>query len=84
MIKTTLKIDGMMCSMCESHINDTVRQAFKVKKVSSSHKKGETQIISDSPLGADALREAVGKTGYRVVDITTEPYEKKRFTLFGR
>ena len=84
MIKTTLKIDGMMCSMCESHINDTVRQAFKVKKVSSSHKKGETQIISDSPLGDDALREAVGKTGYRVLDIKTEPYERKRFTLFGR
>ena len=84
MIKTTLKIDGMMCSMCESHINDTVRQAFKVKKVSSSHKKGETQIISDSPLGDDALREAVGKTGYRVLDIKAEPYKKKRFTLFGR
>lgn len=84
MIKTTIKIDGMMCSMCESHINDTVRQAFKVKKVSSSHKKGETQIISDSPLGADALREAVGKTGYRVLEIKTEQYEKKRFTLFGR
>ena len=84
MIKTTLKIDGMMCSMCESHINDTVRQAFKVKKVSSSHKKGETQIISESPLGDDALREAVGKTGYRVLEIKTEPYEKKRFTLFGR
>ena len=67
MIKTTLKIDGMMCSMCESHIN-----------------KGETQIISDSPLGDDALREAVGKTGYRVLEIKTEPYEKKRFTLFGR
>ena len=84
MIKTTLKIDGMMCSMCESHINDTVRQAFNVKTVSSSHKNHETQIISDSPLGDDALREAVGKTGYRVLDIKTEPYEKKRFTLFGR
>ena len=23
MIKITMKIDGMMCGMCESHINDT-------------------------------------------------------------
>jgi ATP-binding cassette subfamily B protein len=26
MIKTTLKIDGMMCSMCEAHINDVIRK----------------------------------------------------------
>ena len=35
MYKTTLKIDGMMCGMCESHINDTIRKAVPVKKVSS-------------------------------------------------
>ena len=41
MYQTTLKIDGMMCGMCESHINDTIRKAAAVKKVSSSHTKGE-------------------------------------------
>ena len=40
MIKTTLKIDGMACSMCESHVNDAVRNAVPVKKVTSSHTKG--------------------------------------------
>ena len=84
MIKTTLKIDGMMCSMCESHINDTIRQSFKIKKVTSSHAKGTTEIISESPLDENALIEAVGKTGYKVLEIKTEPYEKKRFSLFGR
>ena len=29
MIKTTLKIDGMMCGMCESHMNDVIRKNFK-------------------------------------------------------
>ena len=33
MIKTTVKIDGMACSMCEAHINDAIRKAFPVKKV---------------------------------------------------
>ena len=84
MIKTTLKIDGMMCSMCESHINDTIRQSFKIKKVTSSHAKGTTEIISESPLDENALIEAVGKTGYKVLEIKTEPYEKKLFSLFGR
>ena len=81
MIKTTLTIDGMMCGMCESHINDTIRQSFKIKKVASSHSKGTTEIISESPLDETALREAVGKTGYKVLDIKTEPYEKKKFSL---
>lgn len=26
MMKITLKIDGMMCSMCASHINDCIRK----------------------------------------------------------
>ena len=63
MIKTTLKIDGMMCGMCESHINDTIRRDFKIKKVASSHSKGVTEIISDNPLDENALREAIDKTG---------------------
>lgn len=84
MVKTTLKIDGMMCSMCESHINDTIRRSFKVKRVSSSHKKGTTEIISESPPEENALREAIGKTGYRVSEYNTEPYKEKRFSLFGR
>ena len=41
MYETKVKIDGMMCGMCESHINDAIRNAFSVKKVSASHSKGE-------------------------------------------
>ncbi len=84
MIKTTLTIDGMMCSMCEAHLNDAIRRDFKVKKVSSSHKKGITEIISESALDETAVKNAVDKTGYKVISVKTEPYEKKRFSLFGR
>ena len=48
MIKTTIGIDGMVCGMCESHINDVIRREFKVKKVSSSHTKGIAEIISEN------------------------------------
>lgn len=84
MIKITLKIDGMMCGMCESHINDTIRKNFAVKKVTSSHTKGKTEIIAVSPLAEEDLRKAIGETGYTLVEILTEPYEKKGFSLFGR
>ena len=36
MLKITVQVDGMMCGMCESHVNEAVRKAFKVKKVTSS------------------------------------------------
>ena len=28
----------MTCSMCEAHINETIRGTFQVEKMSSSHK----------------------------------------------
>ena len=46
MIKIILDVEGMACGMCEAHVNDAVRRAFPVKKVSSSHTKGKTEIIS--------------------------------------
>ena len=44
MIQITMKIDGMQCGMCESHVNDSIRRAFPVKKVTSSHTKGEIGV----------------------------------------
>ena len=32
MWKYTVRVTGMMCGMCESHVNDAVRRAFPVKK----------------------------------------------------
>ena len=72
----------MMCGHCEAHVNDAVRNAFKVKKVESSHAKGETVIISAEPLEEEAVIKAIEATGYKVTGFKSEPYEKKG--LFGR
>ena len=77
MKKITVEIDGMMCGMCESHVNDCVRENFNVRKVTSSHSKRETVIITENDIDEAKLREAVNKTGYKVVSIKEEPYEKK-------
>ena len=79
MYKTTVKIDGMMCGMCESHINDAIRAKMPVKKVSSSHKKGETVIISENRLSTDMITATLDGSGYRVLNVICEPYEKKGF-----
>ena len=79
MYKITVKIDGMMCGMCESHINDAIRNKMPVKKVSSSPKKGETVIISESELTTEMIAAALDGSGYRVLNVICEPYEKKGF-----
>ena len=83
MIKTVLAIDGMMCGMCEAHINDVIRKNFEVRKVSSSHSKGRTEILSEEPIPEEALHQAIGPTGYRLTAVSSEPFEKKR-RLFGK
>ena len=77
MTKTIIKIDGMMCGMCEAHVNDAIRAAVKVKKVESSHSKGETEIISEEAPDEALLKEAIEKDGYKVLGISFQPYEKK-------
>ncbi len=84
MIKITVDVDGMACGMCEAHINDAVRRNFTVKKVTSSHSKGRTEIIADAPIDAQALKAVIAQSGYTVTGVHTEPYEKKGFSLFHR
>ena len=81
MIETIVKIDGMMCSMCESHICDHIRNNFNVKKVTASHSKGQAVIISEEPVSAERLKEKIGETGYTVLNVQSGTYQKKK--LFG-
>ena len=79
MRKYTLEVQGMQCGMCESHVNDAVRRAFRVKKVESSHSRNQTVILTEEPLDEAALRQAIDSTGYTVGAFRSEPYEKRGF-----
>ena len=79
MIKTVASIDGMKCGMCEAHMNDAIRRAFAVRKVTSSHKKGETVIVTDAELADEELQKVVAEMGYKVLEIRRGAYEKKGF-----
>ena len=82
MVKTTLKIDGMRCGMCEAHICDVIRKSCYAKKVTASHVKGEAVITSDAPADKEALKTAIENTGYKVLGITEENIEKRGFFGF--
>lgn len=76
-----LGIDGMMCGMCEAHVNDCVRNHFKVKKVTSSKAKKQTVILAEEVIPEADLRAAIDPTGYTVTSYTVEDAKKKG--LFG-
>lgn len=86
MKKITLKINGMACSMCEAHINDCIRQNFPVKKVTSSHAKGETVIIAKEEPDKAKLQKAIADTGYTLLDVKSEGVEEKSglFSFFKK
>lgn len=84
MLQYTIAVDGMSCSMCEAHVNDAVRKAFPVKKVSSFHNKRQTLILTETPLDEDALRRTIYAIGYQVLSIQSAPYEKKGLFSFLR
>ena len=83
MIKTTLKIEGMMCSMCEAHINDVIRKTVPgAKKVSASHTKGEACFLTEEAVDESRLKDAIAATGYTCLFMKSDPFEKKG--LFNR
>lgn len=59
-----LEIDGMMCPMCESHVNDAIRNNFKVRSVKSSHKTGVCTVVSEDELDTEKLSKVLKDTGY--------------------
>jgi len=85
MVKITVGIEGMACGMCEAHINEAVRNAFQVKKVTSSHTKKQTVILAETDIPEQELKSVVAKAGYDAVSVSSEPYEKKGLLRrFGR
>jgi len=83
MIKTTLRIDGMMCGMCEAHICDAIRKAVPAaKKVSASRSKKEASFLTEEAVDTGILKAAIDSTGYTCLGIASAPHEKR--ALFGR
>ena len=77
MIRTCVKVSGMVCGMCETHVNDAIRSAFTVTKVRSSRVKGETVIESDNPIDTDKLKQVINATGYIVLSVNGQETTKK-------
>lgn len=71
MIKTTLEVTGMMCPMCEKHMNEAIEKGFDVKSVAASHEKNEVEIVSETALDEAKLKAVVEETGYTPGQLTS-------------
>ena len=67
LIRTTLGIEGMACSMCEAHINDAIRKNFSVKSVRSNRRKKTCVVDSEEPLDEARVRAVITELGYDMV-----------------
>lgn len=54
-----------------------VRDAFQVKKMTSSYTKKQTAIIAEQDIAEKELKSVVVKAGYDVVSVSSGLYEKK-------
>lgn len=64
MITTIVKIDGMMCDMCEAHVNSAIRKNFDIKKVKANRKKKQALIESNDILDQNKLKQVIEELGY--------------------
>ena len=82
MFKTTVKVDGMMCGMCEAHVSDAIRKAVpSAKKVKASKAKKEATFLCDDPVDNDIIEKAIKDIGYDYLGCVSEPYTKRG--IFG-
>ncbi len=80
MFKIVVKVEGLKCPNCEKHANEAVKEAFSVKKVTSSYADKETVIISKEDLDDEKLIAVIAEAGYQVTDIAREEYK----SFFGK
>ena len=62
MIQTTVKVEGMMCPMCEKHVTEAIQKAFpEATEVKASHVEGKVDVTSPAALDADTLMKTINE-----------------------
>ena len=72
MYKTTVTVEGMMCHMCEKHVNEALSKAFAAENPVSDHIANKTEFISAEKPDAAKVKEVIEAAGYTVKAVHTE------------
>ena len=66
----TIKIEGMMCGHCEAAVKRALEALPEVVSAEVSHVSGTAVVTLRTPVGDEALRQAVEREDYRVLSIS--------------
>ena len=72
MYKTTVTVEGMMCHMCEKHVNEALSKAFAAENPVSDHTANKTEFISAEKPDEAKVKEIIEAAGYTVKAVHTE------------
>ena len=72
MYKTTVTVEGMMCHMCEKHVNEALSKAFAAESPVSDHTANKTEFISAEKPDEAKVKEVIEAAGYTVKAVHTE------------
>ena len=72
MYKTTVTVEGMMCHMCEKHVNEAVAKAFAAENPVSDHAACKTEFVSAEKPDEAKVKEVIEAAGYTVKAVHTE------------
>lgn len=80
MIKTTINVEGMACGHCEARVNQAMKNAFAVSKVTSDHNKCITEVFSEAELDEAKVRSVIEGEGFKVMGMKSEQAKKGLFS----
>lgn len=63
-MNTTVKVEGMMCPMCEKHVKEAIEKNFSVESVKASHEEKKVEIVSAEPLDFEKIKTVIADAGY--------------------
>lgn len=69
MKKTKLTITGMHCGSCAGNIEASIKKLPGIQEVSVSVMTNKAIVVSEETVSEEALKEAVKKAGYDVVEV---------------
>ena len=65
----TMKIEGMMCPMCEAHTKKALEALEGVESAVASHTAGNAVVTMTKDVPNDVLTKAVTDAGYKVISV---------------
>ena len=70
MVNTTVKVEGMMCPMCEKHVREAIEKHFEgnVTEVAASHTEKKVDIVSKEPIDFSEVSKVIEEAGYKAVE----------------